>query len=163
MKTISINEYLEVLGLSDNFLKLSKEQQKQDLASAWRKFVLENHPDKNKGNLKSEEIFKLGNEAREALTDYIENRTLEVETETSTSVDDELNKALNEVFAEFDRQQRLKEEQENKEFKEAVLKTVGILVIIVIVAVQVLGIPLLFLFMIAFNFLVGAVKAKFAS
>ena len=157
MKTITIDEYIKILGLNENFLKLSKEdEQKQALAVAWKKFVLKNHPDVNK-NSNAEKLFKEGYEAREKILEYIENRSFQGQNENnSNSNDDEFDEAIKEFFREFDVQQKRKEEAQREKEKKIIIKILGILAIIAIVAISILGLPLTLL--IVANFLVGKLK-----
>jgi len=157
MKTITIDEYIKILGLNENFLKMSEDEQKQALAVAWKKFVLKNHPDVSK-NSECEEVFKQGNEAREKILEYIENRSFQGQNENNSNQSnyDDFDEAIKEFFKEFDEEQKRKEEQQKQKEKEIIFKILGILAIIAIVAISILGLPLTLLLLA--NFLVGKLK-----
>lgn len=156
MKTISIDEYIKILGLNENFLKLSKDMQLKAVARAWKHFVLTNHPDVNK-NSNAEKLFKEGYEAREKILEYIENGSFQGQNKNnSNSNDDEFDEAIKEFFREFDEQQKRKEEAEKQKEKEILFKILGILGIIAIVTIAILGLPLALLLLA--NFLVGKLK-----
>ena len=160
MTTITIQEYLKILNLDDNFLKSSKEGQKQALSVAWKKFVLAYHPDLNKDNSECEEIFKKGNEAREKILEYIENVTTQTRKEHNSSKSngnyDEFDDAIKEFFKEFEEGQKRKKEAEKQKEKEILFKILGIIGIIAIIAISILGLPLTLL--IVANFLIGKLK-----
>lgn len=163
MKTLTIDEYIKILGLEGNFKKLSKEQQKQEVTKAFKKFALLHHPDLNKGNAKCEELFKQGNEAREELLKYIENDTLRAEKEYSSkqssgksNANDDFEEAVKEIFREFEEKEKREREEENRKTKEILFKILGILGVIAIVVIAVCGLPLALL--IGANFLLGKIK-----
>lgn len=163
MQALTIDEYIKILGLNDNFKKMSAEQQKQEVARAFKKFAMLHHPDLHKGDTKCEEIFKAGNQARQKILAYIENGSSRNEKEYSSNqsssksnTNDDFEQAVKDIFREFEEKEKIKREEENRKTKEILFKILGILGVIAMVVIAVCGLPLALL--IGANFLLGKIK-----
>lgn len=163
MQALTIDESIKILGLKADFKKLQKEQQKQEVTKAFKKFALLHHPDLHKGDTKCEEIFKQGNEARVKILEYIENGSFRNEKEYTSNkssdksnTNDDFEEAIKEIFKEFEEREKREREEESRKTKEILFKILGILGVIAIVVIAVCGLPLALL--IGANFLLGKIK-----
>ncbi|WP_405308358.1 DnaJ domain-containing protein [Methanobrevibacter sp.] len=161
MQALTIDEYIKILGLKADFKKLQKEQQKQEVTKAFKKFALLHHPDLHKGDTKCEEIFKSGNEAREKILEYIENGSLRAEKEysskqSSSNTNDDFEQAVKDIFKDFEETEKRKREEENRKTKEILFKILGLLLLIALTLTAICGLPLALL--IGANFLLGKIK-----
>ena len=168
MTTISIDTYIKILNLGDNFKKLAKNEQIEALRTSWKKFVRDNHPDLHGAEFTKK--FQEGNKAYQELLTAIENGSIKYSNENKKEYkqeynssdnirDDEFDEAIREIFREFEEKEKRKEAERKAKLKECLYRGLCILGLLLFGAICILGLPLTLLLLA--NWFVGKLKLTY--